>query len=428
PEKAAAERANLVAKARRSGFKNLPDVVAGPTLSLASRRPASAKIEDTEPVGSDGTDLIVREAHKASAEKPLVILMGGNATAVADAYLSDPSIADRIVPVWIGGQRPRREGDCVGQDYNTLVDAWAAYILQERLRTVLFPFRMGDSANGWPAVPRKRLLELPDTELRQNMIDSWWDERDPDPDSVVAFSLTRPEHVLETRRLSFSHWKEMSYNWAGPKVDIQAPFYKPGPEGKLLAVWRADPEVATDEFWKRLTDPAAWGTPQGRVPFGGSPWKVPGKIEAHHFDEGGPGRAYWVRGNKYRWGHWHNDARLLESVNVVASETASGGYKVSGLTAGEWIEYALEVRETGDYAVEVQVASNGPGGAFHLEFDGVEKTGSVKVPNTGGWDQWRTCSIPGIRLDAGTQVMRIAFDSVGKEGVVGDFDFFRITG
>ncbi|MBN1675281.1 MAG: hypothetical protein JXR37_29845, partial [Kiritimatiellae bacterium] len=29
PEKAAAERANLVAKARRSGFKNLPDVVAG---------------------------------------------------------------------------------------------------------------------------------------------------------------------------------------------------------------------------------------------------------------------------------------------------------------------------------------------------------------------------------------------------------------
>ena len=53
------ERAALVAKARRSGFKNLPDVLAGPSLSLSSRRPKSGRIDDTEPFGSEGTDLII---------------------------------------------------------------------------------------------------------------------------------------------------------------------------------------------------------------------------------------------------------------------------------------------------------------------------------------------------------------------------------
>src|SRR5206468_9200408 len=95
------ERQALIDKARRSGMHRLPDVAAGPSVSLTSRRPASGRIEDTPPFGTEGSWLIVTEARKASTTRPLVIVMGGQATAPVDAYLLDPTIADKMVLAWV---------------------------------------------------------------------------------------------------------------------------------------------------------------------------------------------------------------------------------------------------------------------------------------------------------------------------------------
>ncbi len=70
--------------ARRSGLKNIPDAVAGADAAFA--RPASGKIEDTLVVPSAGSDLIVREARRASAQKPLLVFVGGPLNTVANAY------------------------------------------------------------------------------------------------------------------------------------------------------------------------------------------------------------------------------------------------------------------------------------------------------------------------------------------------------
>ena len=44
----------------------------------------------------------------------------------------------------------------------------------------------------------------------------------------------------------------------------------------------------------------------------------------------------------------------------------------------------------GTYALGVRAASVGLGGTFHLEMNGVNVTGTMTVPNTGGWQNWQT--------------------------------------
>ena len=86
---------HIIEKARRSGMKNIPNATAGAGTTLT--KPASGLIEETVPIDTPGSRLIVQEAKKANPQTPLVIVTGGGLTTVADAYLLDHSIADNIV-------------------------------------------------------------------------------------------------------------------------------------------------------------------------------------------------------------------------------------------------------------------------------------------------------------------------------------------
>ena len=51
------------------------------------------------------------------------------------------------------------------------------------------------------------------------------------------------------------------------------------------------------------------------------------------------------------------------------------------------------------YYVEARASSsNSTGGMFHIEFDGIDKTGTVNVPNTGGWQTWITVASDSFNL------------------------------
>lgn len=82
-------------EARLAGFANLPEITPGAMTRLSW--PASGKLEDIPVTASPGSDLIVSEARKATPEKPLVVVVGGPLTTVAQAWLTDPSIAPRMV-------------------------------------------------------------------------------------------------------------------------------------------------------------------------------------------------------------------------------------------------------------------------------------------------------------------------------------------
>jgi hypothetical protein len=166
----------------------------------------------------------------------------------------------------------------------------------------------------------------------------------------------------------------------------------------------------------------AGGAPDS-TPFGGTPAAVPGTFEAENFDEGGQLVAYrdMTAGNK-------GGAYRSTDVDLGPASDAGGGYYVGWTPAGEWLKYTVSVGTTGTYTLETRVANIGTGATFHVEVDGVDRTGAIAVPDTGGWQTWQTISTPGISLTAGQRVLRVVLDRIASGGGVGNYNWFRFVG
>ena len=136
-------------------------------------------------------------------------------------------------------------------------------------------------------------------------------------------------------------------------------------------------------------------------PFGGEPRLIPGQIEAEDFDDGGPPLTYFDCDAPNQGGAY----RPSESVDI--QPASEGGFNVGWMCANEWTEYTVDVVEAGDYFIEARVASQSTGGSLHLQFDGIDETGLISVPATGGWQNWTTVSAS-ANLDAGLQVLRFS--------------------
>ena len=80
---------------------------------------------------------------------------------------------------------------------------------------------------------------------------------------------------------------------------------------------------------------------------------------------------------------------------------------------------------TGTYALELRVASASAGGTVRVEVDGVDATGPITVPNTGGWQVWTTIRKAGIVLQSGPHRIRLVFVSAGPEGI-GNVNYLRV--
>jgi len=60
--------------------------------------------------------------------------------------------------------------------------------------------------------------------------------------------------------------------------------------------------------------------------------------------------------------------------------------------------------------------------------NGVDKTGRLTVPNTGGWQTWTTVQKAGVSLSAGPQTWRLVMDANGSSGGVANFNYISLTG
>src|SRR5262249_4855728 len=156
-------------------------------------------------------------------------------------------------------------------------------------------------------------------------------------------------------------------------------------------------------------------------PYLGTPVALPGTVQFENYDTGGNGVAYHDTtsgnsGSVYRSNY----------VDIQATTDAGGGYNLAWVKAGEWLLYTVAVGTSRTYALDVRVASNGGGGTFHMEVDGVNVTGAMNVPSTGGWQAWKTITRTGITLAAGQHVFRVVMDANGTSGSVGNFNWFAV--
>src|SRR6266850_3453977 len=143
------------------------------------------------------------------------------------------------------------------------------------------------------------------------------------------------------------------------------------------------------------------------TPYTGTTIALPGSFEAENFDTSGAGVAYHdnVKGNA------GGQYRTSEDVDIIVStDSLGGGYVVKNFETGEWLAYTVNVAASAQYDIALRVTSGFSNSAFHIEIDGVNVTGSVLVPNTGGWSNFQWVGKQGVPLTAGRHVLRIVAD------------------
>jgi hypothetical protein len=232
-----------IAIARRSGVKNIPDPTPG--CDAVFERPASEYIKDTKVVPSKGSELIVAEARKASREKPLVVFVGGPLNTVANAYLMDPTIAERMI-VFMTDLR----------GYNGK-DPWANYIVASRCRLINY------GAHVWwpqrpdpPVMPLERFAELPQNEMTQDIyrMAKWFWERSTKekPDRDDGFADGAPIFYF----FNYKTWLSVQPQKVTGIFNVQDTH---GGPFDLLDACKLDYGLMTADFFRVLKDPAVYG-------------------------------------------------------------------------------------------------------------------------------------------------------------------------
>jgi len=136
-----------------------------------------------------------------------------------------------------------------------------------------------------------------------------------------------------------------------------------------------------------------------------SPATVPGQIEAEDFDQGGEGVAY----HDLTPGNQGGQYRPAEDVDII--RYPNGAYVVNNFQTGEWLQYTIQVAQTGTYRLDLLVSRRWDlTSRWHAEIDNQPVTGSVVVPDTGSWDTFWWVGVGGITLTAGPHVLRIVAD------------------
>jgi len=150
-------------------------------------------------------------------------------------------------------------------------------------------------------------------------------------------------------------------------------------------------------------------------PYNGVRFAIPGEIEAEQYDLGGEGLGYHdlSRGNS-------GGAFRYDNVDIEVNPGMIDDHKVAGIEAGEWLNYSVIVTTAGAMTLHASVASASAGKTFHIELDGIDISGKLTVPNTGGWQNWRTVSVNTSYIPKGKKNLRIVMDS-------GDFAISKVV-
>lgn len=131
---------------------------------------------------------------------------------------------------------------------------------------------------------------------------------------------------------------------------------------------------------------------------------IPGTIEAEDFDRGCPEDAFYDTDGVNQGGAYRSN----EPVDIETRPT--GGYNVGWTKKGEWMAYTVQVSKTGIYSVSVQVATNSDNVSFHIAYDDKDISGPITVPNTAGYQNWKTV-IDSFKLEAGKHTLKLVLKS-----------------
>jgi glucose/arabinose dehydrogenase/PKD repeat protein len=137
------------------------------------------------------------------------------------------------------------------------------------------------------------------------------------------------------------------------------------------------------------------------APYLGTIAQIPGIIEAENYDVGP---------NAFLDKNGGGDTAYRAGDGVGTEACNEGGFNLAYVAKDEWLKYTARVNTTGNYTINLRIASPYNTRKLHLEVDGVNITGSVNIPNTGGFQAWQTLALPNIALTQGVHTITLYFE------------------
>jgi hypothetical protein len=114
----------------------------------------------------------------------------------------------------------------------------------------------------------------------------------------------------------------------------------------------------------------------------------------------------YVAGNK--GGEYRNDGVDIELCN----DTESNGYQVVHTEKGEWLQYSIDVKQTGNYKIAFRIASP-EAAAVTVLINNKPVANSINLPATGSYQQWQTTGNQSISLQKGNNRLRVLVEKGG---------------
>ncbi len=236
----------MVDAARESGLRNLPDPVASTGPALV--RPSDGNIDATIPNLSEGARFIIDASEQLSLPyRPLVVVTGGRLTDVADAYLMDHTLPERVVVVSSLGSTTTEGGE-MGTP-NGEMDTWADVIVAEKFRYIQVSAFYDQKTD----VTDSLVSQLPN-----NAFTSWieskyanvWDYG-PASDQVGVLAVAIPSFV--------SAFVQVVQQGGGADAD-DIPVLSSDPNGPIWLVTEVRGVAGTARLWEVLLDPTTFSS------------------------------------------------------------------------------------------------------------------------------------------------------------------------
>ena len=236
--------------------------------------------------------------------------------------------------------------------------------------------------------------------------------------------------LYETNNIGWSCWpyKRIATTVApysvssNPNYEAIINFWKgEGPEPSVASAMAGLNQLTDDlllennTFYKDVVD-AYLRQPQDNTSIPYTEHTIPGLVHLSDYDLGTNGIAYydqdvanyslstdqyeaWNRGWTYR-----NDG---VDIQENSDTNNSNGLHLSFIEKDEWVNYTVDVLESGFYNIDLRYATTQSGGQIKYLIDGNDISEQITLSNTGGWNNFTNHSTNNIFIGEGIQTFQI---------------------
>ena len=237
-------------------------------------------------------------------------------------------------------------------------------------------------------------------------------------------------NLYETNNIGWSCWpyKRIATTVApysvpsNPNYESIINFWKgEGPEPTVASAMAGLNQLTDDillennTYYKDVVD-AYIRQPQDNTSIPYTEHTIPGLVYLSDYDLGTNGIAYydqdianyslstdqyeaWNRGWTYR-----NDG---VDIQENSDTNNSNGLHLSFIEKDEWVNYTVDVQESGFYNIDLRYATTQSGGQIKYLIDGNDVSEQITLSNTGGWNNFTNHSTNNIYIEEGIQTFQI---------------------